>query len=53
MSGDEHTQKSARQEARKFVGSGTLRDALKSCNYSISDEAIQKIIDACSFVFKV
>ena len=42
-----------RQEARKFVGTGNLRLVLGNCGYSISDEAIQKIIDACSFAFKV
>lgn len=41
---------SPRQEARKFVGSGELRDAIKG---KLSDEALQKIIDACSFVLKV
>ena len=43
--------KTPRQEAREFVGSGRLRDALSQ--ESISEEAIEKIIDACSFVFKV
>ncbi len=42
-----------RQEAREFVGRGELRQVLGNCGYSISDEAIQKIIDACSFVLKV
>ncbi len=54
MSGDKDTQKSARQEAREFVGDGSLRDILKNNRLKgISDEAIQKIVDACSFVFKV
>ncbi len=42
-----------RQEAKKFVGDGSLRDALKSYNPTPSDEVIGKIIDACSFVLKV
>ena len=45
---------SARQEAKSFVADGSLREVLKSNQLNkISDEAIQKIIDACSFVFKV
>ena len=44
----------AREEARNFVGSGSLRDVLESNRLqTLSDEAIQKIIDACSFVLKV
>jgi hypothetical protein len=41
------------EEARKFVGDGRLKQVLGNCGYSISEEAIQKIIDACSFVLKV
>ncbi len=40
----------ALNEARKFVGTGRLRAVLHG---EISEEAIQKIIDACSFVLKV
>lgn len=40
----------ARAEARRFVGDGSLRDTLQG---KISEEAIDKIIDACSFVLKV
>ena len=46
-------EKTPRQEARNFVGSGKLKSVLGNCGYSISEEAIEKIIDACSFVFKV
>ncbi|KKM17130.1 hypothetical protein LCGC14_1678960 [marine sediment metagenome] len=42
--------KSPRQEAREFVGRGELRDNLQG---KLSDEALEKIIDACSFVLKV
>jgi len=43
-----------RQEAKHFVGDGSLRDVLKTNRLrELSDEAIQKIIDACSFVFKL
>lgn len=37
------------QEARNFIGGGHLRDILHG---EISEEAIDKIIDACSFVMK-
>jgi len=40
----------ARQEAREFVGDGSLRNLLQG---KISEEAIDKIIDACSFVLKI
>ena len=46
-------EKTPRQEARAFVGTGKLRDALESYGATISNEAIEKIVDACSFVFKV
>ncbi len=49
----DNKEQTPRQEAKKFVGTGKLRDVLRNCGYTISDEAIQKIIDACSFVFKV
>ncbi len=42
--------KSPRQEARQFVGDGSLRDNIHG---KISEEAVQYIIDACSFVLKV
>ena len=45
--------KTPRQEAKAFVGSGKLRDALESYGGTISNEAIQRIVDACSFVLKV
>lgn len=41
----------ARKEAKEFVGSGNLRYCLDDTN--LSEEAKQKIIDACSFVLKV
>ena len=41
--------KEARKEAKAFIGNGRLRDTLKSHGGTISDEAIQKIIDACCF----
>ena len=41
------------KEARAFVGDGRLRQVLGNCGYTISEEAIDKIIDACSFVLKV
>ena len=44
----------ARQEAKKFVADGSLRGVLETNRLrKLSEEAIQKIIDACSFVFKV
>lgn len=43
--------KSPIQEAKEFVSSGKLRDALNQ--EPISEEAIEKIIDACSFVLRV
>ena len=43
-------QKTPNQEAREFVGRGELRDNLEG---KLSDEALQKIIDACSFVLKI
>ena len=43
------TKETPRQEARKYVANGYLRDELSG---KLSDEAIDKIIDACSFVFK-
>jgi hypothetical protein len=43
-----------REEARNFVGSGELRDALeRNGGRTLSQEAIQILIDACSFVLKV
>ena len=42
--------KSPRQEARAFVGGGYLRDNIQG---KLSDEALEKIIEACSFVLKV
>lgn len=46
-------EKSPRQEAITFVANGSLRQVLEDNRLErISDEAIQKIIDACSFVFK-
>ena len=41
------------QEARNFVGSSKLRDVLNNGGHSISEGAIQRIIDACSFALKV
>lgn len=46
------TEKSPRKEAKEFIGQGKLRDVLKSYS-SLSPEAIQRIIDACSFVLKI
>ncbi len=43
----------AREEARKFVGDGSLRQAIGYWNPKPSEEAIQKIIDACCFALKV
>ncbi len=40
----------AREEARRFVGRGELRDNLQG---KLSEEALQKIVDACCFVLKV
>ncbi len=42
-------EQSPRQEAKSFVGSGRLRDALSNCGYGLSNEAIDKIVDACCF----
>ncbi len=45
----ENKEQTPRQEAKNFVANGSLREALHG---EISEEAIDKIIDACSFVFK-
>lgn len=41
----------ARTEARHFVGGGELRQVLER-NGRLSQEAINKIVDAASFVLK-
>lgn len=41
----------ATKEARYFVGSGSLRSILGQ-HGNISDEAINKIVNACIFVLK-
>lgn len=40
------------QEVKDYFGNGKLRDVLKS-HSELSEEAIQKIIDAISFVYKI
>lgn len=46
-----YKKKSATAEARFFVGSGSLRAVLEQ-HGSLSHEAIDKIVNACGFVFK-
>jgi len=44
----------AREEAREFVRDRSLEHVLENNKLrELSDEAIQKIIDACSFALKV